>query len=68
MSSTEQWVKPRRLMDIKPGCAIRSVQFPHLIGVYRGDGHGMAVIRMDCMQRDALCKLSDIEIRVEGEQ
>lgn len=65
MSSSDEWVPVRTFAQLKPGCAIRSTQHPHLTGVYRGNGHGLAVIRLDVYDVDRLCRPTELDVKLE---
>lgn len=65
LNSKEHFKPVLSFAQLKPGCTIRSAKYPHLTGIFKFEGHGSAVIRMHGSDRDGLCSLRDIEVKVE---
>ncbi len=57
------WSPVNRFAQLKPGCEVRSKEYPNLTGTYRGEGLGYAVIRLDQLDRDSLCRIRDLEVK-----
>lgn len=65
MSKVGQWTQVRSFSQLKPGCLIRSAKHPSVTGTYRGNGHGLAIIRVDQIGADRLCKPTELEVLLE---
>jgi hypothetical protein len=65
-NSSEVFGPVKTFAQLKPGCAIRSAKYPNLTGIFKFEGHGLAVIRLDAMNRDSLCQLKDIHAKLEA--
>lgn len=61
----EHWTPVRTFSQLKPGCLIRSAKHPSVTGTYRGNGHGLAIIRIDQLGSDRLCKPTELEVLLE---
>lgn len=61
----EHWTPVRSFSQLKPGCLIRSAKHPSVTGTYRGNGHGLAVIRIDLLGADRLCNPTELEVLLE---
>ena len=61
----EQWTPVRSFSRLKPGCVIRSAKHPSVTGTYRGNGHGLAIIKIDQLGADRLCKPTELEVLLE---
>lgn len=65
LTDSNEYAPVTRFAQLKPGCAIRSAKHPWMTGTFKFEGHGLAVIRLDALPRDSLCRLKDIEVKVE---
>lgn len=65
VAEREQWTPVRSFSQLEPGCHIRSAKHPSVTGTYRGNGHGLAIIRIDLLGADRLCKPTELEVLLE---
>lgn len=69
MQATQDWKRVSRFSQLKVGDTVRFISHPNTKGVFRGDGHGSAIVYVSDTTvgfvgapRDCLTRLHELEV------
>ena len=60
-SCKSEWKAVRRFSELTQGMKLRLKDYPSIECTFKWEGHGLAVVFVPTLGRDALCKLKELE-------
>lgn len=64
-SYKSEWKTVRKFSELRQGMRLRLKDYPSVECVFKWEGHGLAVVFVPTLGRDALCKLKELEREVD---